>query len=139
MLKLAKLPDLDIIFDIDKKFYKDTFFTKNDLKNIINGKSRNKLYISSDKKAYLMTFKMPDKSMYITSLAGTKASRKSLLTVFLKKQHGGRIYTHGKEAWGMDLLKQFGFKKRGRGNLEDELVEFGDDITKLWVYELWLS
>lgn len=136
MMKLAKLDDLNVIYQIDKKFYKDNFFTRNKLKDIILGKSRNKLYISENKQAYIMIFKMPDKSIYITSLAGVKCDRARLLLKLLNKyKNTDRIYTHAKQKWGTDLLVEFGFNKKNKGNQKHELVKFNDDISKLWVYE----
>lgn len=135
-MELAKINDFNNIFEIDKKFYNDNFFNKITIKNIINGKSKHKLYISKNKKAYLMIFKMPDKSLYITSLAGIKSARRLLLTDLLNKYSNIRIYTHAKEQWGTDLLREFKFKKKGKGNINDELVKFDDDISKLWLYEL---
>lgn len=162
-MELAKINDLNIICSIDTKFYNDNFFNKSDIKNIINGKSKNKVYISKNKKAYLMIFKMPNNrckpikndllkdhkilnncsdnnQLYITSLAGAKSARRELLTELLKMTSDDialqRIYTHAKESWGTDLLREFGFKKKGRGNIKDELVKFNDDISKLWLYEL---
>ena len=137
-MELAKINDLNIIIEIDKKFYNDTFFNKTTIANIINKKSKNKLYISKNKKAYLMIFKMPNKSLYITSLAGDKATRRYLLTKLLDKYNIRsivRIYTHAKEQWGTDLFRELGFKKKGKGNIDDEIVKFNDDISKLWLYE----
>jgi hypothetical protein len=129
------------IFAIDKKFYSDNFFTKDDIARMILGKSANKIYVDSLKPtAYIIIFKMPSGAHYVTSLAGAKRARKKLLLTFVEsvqlKTKKYRIYTHGKEKWGMDIFRECGFKKKGRGVHADEEVEFGDDITKLLVYEI---
>ena len=139
----ANITDLNCIYNIDKHFYNDTFFTKNDFKKVINGNSRNTIYMSDDKMAYIMIFKMYKNSLYITALAGSKSGRRELLKSLLDISKSGkykntRIYTHGKPAWDMKLLELYGFKKIGRGNPDDEIVEFKDDITKLWTYEIYV-
>ena len=133
------------IFDIDRKFYGDNFFSLADIKKMVSGKSKHKIYVDQGKfnetnniSAYIILFKMPSGATYITSLAGAKKARRLLLSETIKKVRG-RLYTHGLEKWGMDLFREFGFKNKGRGNLADEEVPFGDDITRLTVYELYKS
>jgi hypothetical protein len=139
MIRISKAAKkiVDKVFALDKKFYGDNFFTQTDIEKIASGKTKHKLYVDANATAYIIIFKMPSGATYITSLAGTKSARRVLLLETLKRFRNRRIYTHGKEKWGMDLLRECGFKKKGRGCIADEEVQFGDDITRLNLYELY--
>ncbi len=117
MIKVTKATKkiVDHIFELDKKFYGDNFFTRIDVVRMASGKSKNVIYVNnpSDILAYVIIFRMPSGALYITSLAGTKSARRELLNTVIKRHNGRRIYTHGKEKWGMDLFRECGFKKKG--------------------------
>lgn len=140
MIRISKATKkiVNEVYALDKKFYGDNFFTRTNIEEIASGKSKHTLYVDDIENicAYILIFKMPSGATYITSLAGTKSARRVLLLETLKRFRNRRIYTHGKEKWGMDLLRECGFKKKGRGCIADEEVQFGDDITRLNVYEL---
>ncbi len=130
---------IEQIYKLDKKFYGDNFFTLIDIKRMASGKTKNKIYVDDLEVicAYIILFKMPSGATYITSLAGAKKARRYLLEKALSRFRNRRIYTHGREKWGMDLFREFGFKNKGRGDPADEEVPFGDDIRRLTVYELF--
>lgn len=140
MIRISKATKkiVNKVYALDKKFYGDNFFTRTNIEEMASGKSKHTLYVDDIENicAYILIFKMPSGATYITSLAGTKSARRVLLLETLKRFRNRRIYTHGKEKWGMDLLRECGFKKKGRGCIADEEVQFGDDITRLNVYEL---
>jgi hypothetical protein len=129
----ATSEDAKAVLKLDKKFYGDGFFTLPEIKDLIED---GKIQVTEPVDAYLIWFKMPTKGMYITSLGGDNTGRGVLLAWFLTHKESDTYYTHAKPEWGMDLLEAFGFEKKGKGNPDDEEVPFGDDITKLWVYEL---
>jgi hypothetical protein len=138
----ARQKDIASILRMDAAFYQVPFFTAEELREMITASRLNRIKVAIDGDrvlAYLVYCVM--NGAYITSLAGRKRARQLLLDWLIagsKRAKLSRVYTHGVPKWGMDLLVQNGFVKRGRGNKRDETVEFADDISKLWVYELLL-
>ncbi len=134
-MRAASNSDKKKIKEMDKKMYNDDFLSDDFICDMINKKSKHKIFMNSDKNAFIIIFIMPNKSIYITSLAGSRAGRRELLEDLIKKYENRIIYTHGKEKWDMKLLREFNFQNLGRGNPDDELVSFSEDIRKLWLYK----
>lgn len=146
-IRRATLEDVDPIEAIDKVWYHDAFlYTKNEFRDMVNGtRPTHNLFVraspANEVEAYLIYMVMPNatRDVYIVSLAG-KANARTALAGFLvrkfaRKNASRRFYTHGKRAWGMAELEAAGFKRKGKGNMADEVVPFVDDISKLHVWE----
>lgn len=131
MIRLAKKEDCGWLYKLDCNFYGDAFFSIDDYKRMIDGKSINIVMVDDDKTAFLIYCRMPkSKHLYITSLVGDRRHRRRLLEWFLS-QPAKVHYTHGKMKWDMELLIEYGFKKGNKGDPAEEEIEFADDIKKL--------
>lgn len=133
IIRKPKLEDIEQILKWDKKEYHgDNFFTSEDLKKMITGKSINRILMTT--RGYIIFTFFTD-SLYITSLGGK--DKTELLHYLIKKYKRKRYYTHIKpRKWDTKPYLECGFiNTHQKGNLKDEEVDFGDDITKLTVFE----